>query len=414
MAGTLRLLFSLTGILLAYAVYILGPPLQRSLTVLGVFRREPLSTLSAEEIIVIQDTTHCEDLHYYAPSNTLFAACEDNPNTRFGWFPPLATFDDPELGRRGRGSIHVIDPKTMKSQRLAFENFDTTFVTHGIDVIADPEQENAVYIFAINHLPDGTLPKARSQIEVFHHVLGSPSIRHIRSVWHPLIRTPNDVYASSPTSVYATNDHRYREGLLRTVEDVYSGAKWTDTVLLTIDLSVTTDSAAGVVGSVALKNMHNNNGLGHGRSPNEILIASAAGGVLSFGEILPNGSITVVDSLQAESVIDNPSYFADGAMGVSGFVLPGVARGVDLEHTKRDPDATNSVMVWFAWEQEAPLPHWGQRLLFEDDGSKIRSASAAVLVPVESGGVALGEDKKAWLFVTGFQSANMIAAKVDL
>ncbi|KAK0619382.1 hypothetical protein B0T14DRAFT_432014 [Immersiella caudata] len=421
MAGTLRFVFSLTGILLAYAVYVLGPPIHHSLTVLGVFRRDPLSTLSAEEFIIIRDTTHCEDLHYYAPSGSLFAACEDNPDTRFGWFPPLANFDDPELGKRGRGSIHVIDPKarhpTMKSQRLTFENFDSTFVTHGIDVIADPEQGDdgkAVFIFAINHLPDGTHPNARSQIEVFHHAIGSSTIRHIRSVWHPLIRTPNDLYASSPTSVYVTNDHWYREGLLRGIEDAFSGAKWTDTVLLKIDLSITTDSEVGVVGSVALDNMHNNNGLGHGRSPNEILIADAAGGMLSIGQVLPNGNITVVDTLQAESVIDNPSYFTDAATGVSGFVLPGIARAVDLEHTKRDPDATNSVMVWFAWEQEAPLPRWGQRLLFQDDGSKIRSASAAVLVRAESAESIGKVERQAWLFVTGFQSANMIAVKVDL
>ncbi|KAK0652822.1 hypothetical protein B0T16DRAFT_106001 [Cercophora newfieldiana] len=411
----MRFLFSITGILLAYAAYVLGPPLHRRLTVLGVLRHAPLSTLSADEIVVIQDTTHCEDVHYYAPSGTLFAACEDDPKTRFGWFPPLATFDDPELGKRGRGSIHVIDPKTMKSQRLSFENFDTTFVTHGIDVIPDPEQNDgkAVYIFAINHVPDETLPKARSQIEVFHHVIGSPSIRHIRSVWHPLLRTPNDVYASSPTSVYATNDHHYTDGMLRLIEDVYSGAKWTDTVLLRIDLRITADSAAGVVGSVALDRMHNNNGLAHGRSPKEILIASATGGVLSIGEILPNGNITVVDSIEADSVIDNPSYFHDPSTGARGFVLPGIAKAVDLDHTKRDPDATNSVMVWFAWEQQAPLPRWGQRLLFEDDGSKIRSASAAVLVPIDdaTGGK---EQRQAWLFVTGFQSLNMIAVKVDL
>lgn len=83
----------------------------RSLTVLGAFRRSPLTTLSAEHIVVIQDTTHCEGLHYYAPSASLFAACEDNASTRFGWFPPLGIFDSPELGRRGKGSIHVIDPK---------------------------------------------------------------------------------------------------------------------------------------------------------------------------------------------------------------------------------------------------------------------------------------------------------------
>lgn len=235
----------------------------------------------------------------------------------------------------------------MKSQRLTFENFDTTFVTHGIDVIADPElgDDKAVHIFAINHIPDATLPKARSQVEAFHHLLGSSSVRHIRSVWQPLIRTPNDVYASSPTSVYVTNDHLHREGLLRLVEDVYSGAKWTDTVLLNIDLGVTTDSAAGVTGSAALDRMHNNNGLAHGRSSKEMLIASAAGGVLSIGEILPNGNITVVNSIQADSVVDNPCYFLDPATGASGFVLPGVARGVELEHTMRDPDATNSVVV---------------------------------------------------------------------
>jgi len=161
--------------------------------------------------------------------------------------------------------------------------------------------------------------------------------------------------------------------------------------------------------------MHNNNGLAHGRSPKEILIASAAGGVLSFGEILSNGRIVVIDSVEAESVIDNPSYFLDPRTGVSGFVLPGIARGIDLEHTKRDPEATNSVMVWFVWEQKAPLPRWGKRLLFEDDGSKIRSASAAVLVPIDE--ETLTSDtgtRKARLFVTGCQSLNMIAVEVEL
>ena len=103
--------FSAIGILLAYAFYALGPSVHRSLTVLGALRGEVPHTLDVEEIIVIPDTTHCEDVHYYAPGASLFAACEDNANTRFRWFPPLAVFDDPELGKRGRGSIHVISPK---------------------------------------------------------------------------------------------------------------------------------------------------------------------------------------------------------------------------------------------------------------------------------------------------------------
>jgi hypothetical protein len=195
---------------------------------------------------------------------------------------------------------------------------------------------------------------------------------------------------------------------MRTIEDVYSGAKWTDTIRLDIDLDERGDDAKGVVGSVAIDGMHNNNGLGHGRTEKEILIASATGGVLSIGEILGNGNITVVDEVRSEAVIDNPSYFKDERTGRSGFVLPGLARGVDLEHTKREPEGVNPVMVWYAWEQEAPLERWGRRLLFEDDGSKIRSASAAVLVAVE------GEEGKAWLFVTGFQAESVIAVKVDV
>lgn len=79
--------------------------------------------------------------------------------------------------------------QTKISQRLAFENFDGPFITHGIDVIPDPESSEAVYIVAINHVPnekvfprDGsspettpeTAPKGASRLEVFQFVLTLP------------------------------------------------------------------------------------------------------------------------------------------------------------------------------------------------------------------------------------------------
>lgn len=92
--------------------YVYGPSLYRGVTVLGVLRK-PDNTLVANsaDIVTIEDTTHCEDLHYHAPSNSLFTACEDSVDTRFVWFPPLGTFDDPAVGQGSRGSIHVIDPQ---------------------------------------------------------------------------------------------------------------------------------------------------------------------------------------------------------------------------------------------------------------------------------------------------------------
>ncbi|KAL2146595.1 hypothetical protein VTI28DRAFT_3094 [Corynascus sepedonium] len=424
----MRLLsLSLLGALLAYAFYIVGPNLYRAVVVLGVLRKYPNGATIQGEVTEIPDTVHCEDLHYHLPSGTLFAACEDNAETRFKWFPPLTNFDAPELASKSRGSIHVIDPKIMKSRRLEFENFEGPFITHGIDVIADKERPEgeAVYIFAVNHVPETQPsgekgPHARSQLEVFHHVVGSSSVKHLRSIWHPLITTPNDIFAQSPDSLYVTNDHLNRHhGLMRTVEDLYHGAKWAGIVHIQLQSLVADEPTAGVTAEVALSAMHNTNGLGHGRSDQEILISSCTSGFLHLGQVPADGSgnITIVESVEIDHLADNPSYFADPyatpGNDRSGFLETGLARAADIAKTMRDPAAKDPVMVTYL-RQTAP-GRWEKRILLEDDGTKLRSGSAAVLVPIKppKGGDVEGP-RQALLFVTGFLSNSVIAVKVDL
>lgn len=332
----------------------------------------------------------------------------------------------------------------MKARRLELDNFQGPFVTHGIDVISDPEKPDgeAVYVFAVNHVPNyayygdtlsgaslsarSDMPKVRSRIEIFHHEIGSTAARHVRSVWHPLIRTPNDIVALSPTSFFVTNDHVYREGLMRSVEDIHFGAKWTDTIHVKLD---TFNSAAsdteGVKATVALDKMHNNNGLGHGRTVNEVLVVECVSGILNLGRARWNETtpptISIDDSVAFDSTIDNPSYFADPFADTkhdgSSYLLPGLARAFDLHKAVRDRSEKElvPVMVWSAKitpSGNGTIRDWETRLLFEDDGTRIRSASAAVQVaidPAEEGG-----HRRAWLFVTGFISRNIIAVKVDV
>lgn len=306
-------------------------------------------------------------------------------------------------------------------------------------MIPDPEVANeAVYIFAINHIPeetvfprDGSAPltdpataerKVASRIEVFHHVLGSDSVKYVRTIAHPLIRTPNDIFAASPTSVYVSNDHYYFEGRMRMVEDMFPGAAWSNVIHATVssggdgggDGSTTMTTEA----VVALDKMRNPNGMAHGRTEHEIVVASAVGGFFHIGTVREDSSAIVVnETIDFDSTIDNPAWFtdkyADEATGdASGFVVAGLLRAIDLSKVGHDPLGKEGAIVWYATPSKDGSGSWDKKLLWQDDGSNVRNAATAVLVGIDPA----KEDgaKRAWLFVSGFSSGNAVAVKVDL
>jgi hypothetical protein len=322
--------------------------------------------------------------------------------------------------------------QTKKSIRLSFLNFDKTFVTHGIDIIADPSAKNAIYIFAINHFPNPEfvasrrehITKSHSRVELFRHVIGSSTLKHIRTISDPKIETPNDIFAVSPTEFYVTNDHFYREGLMRELEAV-APTKWSSTVHVEITDLAASDST-GLKVQTALTGIKNNNGMGHVYDSEEITVVSAERGILyrCFGNPA-NASLSVRESIHLDSTLDNPSWYHDPWASAdndkSGYVLAGLARGIDLGGHAKDPAAKDPSYVWLVQRQTSAFTQdtkdtregdWEKKLVFADDGEKMRTASAAVIVgidPRKEGG-----KKRGWLFVTGFMSENMVATKIDL
>ncbi|ORY55247.1 serum paraoxonase/arylesterase family protein [Pseudomassariella vexata] len=460
MATSLAAKASVVALVSIVLSFLFGPEVHRTVTVMGVFRT-PASTVlaSTHDIVSIEGTTYCEDLHYHDPSHSLFTACQGSNLTTHSWWPPVAIFDDVTAVQHARGALYVIDANTQKAQKLEFENFDAPLVTHGIDVISDPDllEREAVYIFAVNHLPNpdyyGPYPydseslrnflaqargnkqilKARSQIEIFHHTIGSSTARHLRTIHDPLIQTPNDILALSPTEFLVTNDHRHTEGRMRVIEDVWPGANWGSVVH--VQLSSLEAPQEDVSVEIALDKLRNTNGLGHSRSEDEFMLTSCMSGILHIANVHSttkenhhsHTEIHLLESLQFDSVVDNPSYFhdpyANSSYDASGFVASGIPRPIDLLKNMRDPTAKDGAMVWLAKPsvqssvggsgEVSPSTHdWEKQLLFEDDGSRIRSASAAVLVaidPHEEEG-----KRRAWLYVTGFMAKKIVAVKVDI
>lgn len=346
-------------------------------------------------------------------------------------------FADPSvLDEPRKASINVIDPERFTTKALKLDGFEGPFVTHGMELYSDPEDPSSVYIFAVNHLPNpdhynakageaATPEKARSQVELFKHKLGSDSAQYLRGVRHAMIRMPNDIYATGPAAFYVTNDHYYREGVMREFEDLLeqNTAAWSDIVHVSVLDPKSKDPSKGLKVARSLQELHNNNGMGHAGHdrPEDVMVCDASGGVLSrLRRDVANAADTdlkLVEQVQLDSCIDNPTYFDDpyatAANNASGFVLGGLARGADMAKDWKDSSKPLPVMVWhLRTDGGDSYKSWKKDLIFQDDGKQVRSAATAALIGIDP--KANAGKKQAWLFVSGFVSEGVAAAKIDL
>lgn len=432
----LPIVFALFGSL---AVFLYNPIATR-IEIFGIGRSLKsggFDNFHGEGLQLYDDTIAAEDLHLHEPSGLIYGVAEERANSRSEWFPAVANFKNPrDLGQAHFFTISPHDADAT-AHPLKMTNFRGPFISHGFDVYSPPEDSNLVYIVAINHLPDPSAllppsdqpsdppqPAARSQIEIFKHEVGSSTVQHLRSVRHPLIRTPNDIYALNEHDFFVSNDHLNREGLKRDLEDMGHDdfGAWSDVIHVFIspsDMS-SPDPTAGLLATVSLENVQNPNGLGHGRTADEILLNRAAGGVMHTARADPiTKKLNITDTVQLASTIDNPSYFhdpyaAETGRDASGFVICGLAQAIKFPHPEINP-----TVVWLVSQHSRPgdrsetlkIGEWDQKMLFMDDGKTMNTGSIGIIVAIKP--ERKGE-KKAWLFVSGPMSKAVIRTKIDL
>lgn len=322
----------------------------------------------------------------------------------------------------------TIDPDTLQPTDLDLVGFSGSFVTHGIDVVST--EPGFVKIFAVNHAPnpDHYSPdapalhrghKAHSVIEVFMHELGTSQAHHLRTIAHPRIATPNDIYAIDPDNFLVTNDHSAREGHLRMLADVSGhGYFRTDTLHVSITDSTARDPDKGIAVHTALNALNNNNGLGHvnGR-PDEVLIGCAVLGRVTRA-VRSGTKLKVLEHVNVASTIDNPVWYDDPyAMpgnNASGYVLAGLARAAEMAGAVETQGPIPSI-VWHVradGHDDEAQDRWEKRLIFMDDGKSVSGVATALLVginPRKNGG-----KKQARLFITGFLTDAVTVATVDV
>lgn len=90
--ATIRTLAVVSAVVASLAA-LLYRPVRLRVQVLGVSRPlDKIQNIHGQDLGIIPDSLYCEDLHHHIPSNLLFAASEENAQTRWKWFPPYVLY----------------------------------------------------------------------------------------------------------------------------------------------------------------------------------------------------------------------------------------------------------------------------------------------------------------------------------
>jgi len=115
-----------------------------------------------------------------------------------------------KAGKNARGGIFAYDLKNPQpALGLLTDGPGPDFKPHGISLYVDPGGRDT--LFVINH-SGGT-----HKVEIYD--LTTDGLIHRRTVADPALVSPNDIVGVGRDRFYASNDHRFTGGLLKTLED---------------------------------------------------------------------------------------------------------------------------------------------------------------------------------------------------
>ena len=184
------------------------------------------------------------------------------------------------------GDLYLIDLKNMESKPILLtQNFDKPFAPHGISIYT---KDSITTIAAVNHTTNG------EYIELFK--LTKSKLTHHKTLHNDLIISPNDIVLLDEETFYFTNDHIYKNGFMRFIEE-FLGLPFSNVIFY--DGKKFKEAAKGI--SYA-------NGINFEKNKNLIFVASPRKFKIKVYEKQPNNSLTFIEDIYCGSGVDNIEF----------------------------------------------------------------------------------------------------------
>jgi arylesterase/paraoxonase len=199
-------------------------------------------------------------------------------------------------GKPPKGAIYAYDLNAPSPHPVNLTpDADPTFSPHGVSLYVAPD--GASTLFVINH------QQHRHTIEVYD--VDGTRLTHRTTLADPLLVSPNDLVAVSPTQVYVTNDHRYPPGTMRTIEE-YLRRPWANVVMW--DGHGFREAASGI--QLA-------NGINQSPDGKTVYVVATIGQTVRLYDRDPtSGNLTFRSEIPLDSGGDNVEVDADGTLWI--------------------------------------------------------------------------------------------------
>lgn len=278
-------------------------------------------------------------------------------------------------------------PASSRITKVSLRNFagvqgDGTINVHGIGVHlespsleaeeVEQQQQPKLRVFLVNHRPPlvDSYVGANSTVELFETTLGSDSMDHIRTYHADAISTPNDVCPTGPDSFAFSNDHSVKAG----------HGKMLDFFAPLSSVGFCDGNSQGC--KLAMTKVPYPNGLAGGSqfphtNPNLIYSVSTSDRKVRVMELQADGSLILLDEIQTEYPMDNPSVDVDGNLWIAAFPKMLQMAGTAF----RDPSLVAPSAVLKVSKNTGRDAFFGQKYLveraLEDDGKTVSSPTFA-------------------------------------